>query len=236
MSSGIPVREAAGRLKVNPSRVRAMIYKGQLVAEKVGDRWLVEPASVERRSAQKPPAGRGLARQNAWAALSLASGASGRSITVGRKLSPFAQSRVRSRLRTADLTALVPRLRGRATVQRFRAHPSDLRRITEEKGVVRAGASAAADYDVDIAAPGTLEAYVSAERLTKLQRKYGFEPSASPNLVLHVVDDVWPFASSAKVAPAAVVALDLIESDDQRSRRAGEALLKRLEAEVDRPR
>ncbi|MBI3979451.1 MAG: hypothetical protein HY331_14810 [Chloroflexi bacterium] len=89
--------------------------------------------------------------------------------------------------------------------------------------------SAAAEHDVDISAPGTLEVYVSAERLPRLLRKYSVESTASPNLILHVIESIWPFAPSARVVPAAVVALDLIEADDQRSRRAGEMLLKRLE-------
>lgn len=233
VGSGIIVRDAAAQLKVTPSRVRAMIQDGQLAAEKLGDRWLVDPTAVERRRLQSPPVGRFLASANAWAALSLASGASGRCILAGRKLSPSALSRVRSRLHSMRLVGIAPRLRGRASTQRFRAHPSDLPRITNEKGVVRAGVSAALEYNVDISAPGVIEAYLSAERLSRLQRKYGFEPSATPNVIFHVVDGDWPFVPSARVAPAAVVALDLIESGDQRDRRAGEELLRRLEVDID---
>ncbi|HEY8476037.1 MAG TPA: hypothetical protein VIN09_04150 [Chloroflexota bacterium] len=114
-------------------------------------------------------------------------------------------------------------------MQRFRAHPSDLPRIAAERGVVRGGVSAAADYDIDITTSGILEAYVAAGRLSMLQRKYGFEASAHANLILHVVEGPWPFAPSARVVPSIVAALDLIESGDQRSRRAGEELLRKVE-------
>ncbi len=110
------------------------------------------------------------------------------------------------------------------------AHPSDLPNIAAESGIVRAGVSAASD-NVDITSAGALEAYVSAKRLPRLVKKYFLEQSVNPNLTLHVVDGFWPFPLSCKVVPAAVVALDLMEADDERSRRAGVELLKRLEGQ-----
>ncbi len=68
----VPVSEAASLLHVNPSRVRSMIHAGILDAEKVGDRWLIDRASIERRAAAKAPAGRLLSHANAWALLPLA--------------------------------------------------------------------------------------------------------------------------------------------------------------------
>ena len=55
------------------------------------------------------------------------------------------------------------------------------------------------------------------------------ERSERANLLFRVVeDDLWPFPDEADVAPPAVVAVDLLESDDERSRRAGVELLQRL--------
>lgn len=48
------------------------------------------------------------------------------------------------------------------------------------------------------------------------------------NVVLHVVDDPWPFERGEREAPAVVVALDLVERNDERVRRAGLELLDRV--------
>ncbi len=55
------------------------------------------------------------------------------------------------------------------------------------------------------------------------------ERSERPNVVLRVVDDgLWPFSPDEKVAPAPVVAVDLLEAGDGRSRRAAAQLLQSL--------
>lgn len=231
VAAGVPVRNAAARLQVTPSRVRALIRADLLQAEKIGDRWLVDASSLDRRSAAKAPVGRALKSTNAWAALLLASGANGRAASWLKQLSPWALSRIRSRLRKEGLRIMAPRLRGRAILHRFRAHPSDLAGIVQEPGVVRGGVSAAADYHIDISDPGTIEAYVSEKRLPKLKKKYFLEPSSSPNVILHAISGSWPFPPSSKVVPVAVAAFDLLEAEDERSRRAGEELLRHLERE-----
>ena len=55
------------------------------------------------------------------------------------------------------------------------------------------------------------------------------ERSERPNLVLRVMGDAhWPFPDGAEVAPRAVAAVDLLESGDERARRAGRELLESL--------
>ena len=55
------------------------------------------------------------------------------------------------------------------------------------------------------------------------------ERSERANVVLRVVEDhLWPFPEGAAVAPPAVAAVDLLECDDERSKRAGAELLQRL--------
>ena len=47
-----------------------------------------------------------------------------------------------------------------------------------------------------------------------------------PNVILHVVDDdAWPFDDGEQVAPRPVVAVGLLDADDERSRRAGQRLV-----------
>lgn len=210
-----------------------MINAGILEAEKVGDRWFLDPSSVDRRLRFSAPVGRSFSARNAWALLLLLNSGGRYSGKWLERLSPWARSRARTQLKSRDLSALVPRLRGRAIVRRLRAHPSDIARFAAEPGVVRSGVSAASDYDIDIVAPGEVEAYVPARLFPKLVKKYRFDMGPNPNVILHVVEDKdWPFSRSCKVAPPCVAAIDLIEADDERSRRAGRALLGRSSQSV----
>lgn len=229
--AGIPVAEAAERLRVNSSRLRAMIRSGILDAQKLGDRWVVDPASLDRREAARPARGRPYSARNAWALLLMGSGKSsaGQGKLV-KQLSPWALSRVRSRLKTLDLASVASRFRSRAKVVRLRAHRSDLERIESEPYVVRAGVSAARGYGIDIVAPGEIEIYTPVTKLAALKRKYSLLPDSKPNVILHVVDEPWPFSSTCRVVPPAVAALDLLETDDDVSQRAGRDLLARLGA------
>jgi hypothetical protein len=103
-----------------------------------------------------------------------------------------------------------------------------LRRIAAQPGLVRTGVSAAAEQGLDIVAPGVLELYVPARTAPRLMRRYFLEPSASPNVVLHIVDGPWPFDPAQRVAPGLVAALDLVDAGEERSRRAGREYLARL--------
>ena len=226
--------EAADRLGVNERRVRALIKCGQLEARKAGGRWLLDPAAVDARRDLAVAGGRPLSPQNAWATLWLAAMPRGEpgpwSIYPMDRL---ARWRARQRLSRAPLAealaGLAPRLRTRGRLRRLRAHPSDVPRILQEPDVVRTGVSAAADYGADIVAPGVVEAYVPVERLPALQRAYLLHPSSSPNVLIRAVEGPWPFPPGCRLAPPSAVALDLLDADDERTRRAGRELLVHLE-------
>jgi hypothetical protein len=104
-----------------------------------------------------------------------------------------------------------------------------LRKIVGDDQFVRSGVSAAEHHNVDVVAPGVVEGYLPKERLAKLSHEHALRavPEGSANLIVRAVDDLWPFRSE-RVAPEAVVAVDLIDSADQRSRRAGSELLKQI--------
>lgn len=51
----------------------------------------------------------------------------------------------------------------------------------------------------------------SSQRLTK---QYALQPSQRPNLLVRVVADFWPFEKGCSAAPASVVGVDLLDSDD----------------------
>jgi excisionase family DNA binding protein len=215
----LTVNDAADALGLHPRRVRALIASGSLAAEKLGGRWLLDAADVARANGAERPPGRPLSPSRAWAILSLIEGG-----TPGW-LSAHEIARTRSYLRRAEPAGLLPRLSRRAPVRTFRAHPADLPRLVRERAVVLSGPSAASHHGASIAAPGTVEGYVSEVRLGELVERYHLAASPNPNVRLHVLGPgLWPF-EDARVAPAAVVALDLLEADDERSRRAGRELL-----------
>jgi hypothetical protein len=121
-------------------------------------------------------------------------------------------------------------------MRRFYGHPSVLEPLAAEPEVVRSGVSAAASHGADIVTSDFLEAYVPEARIAVLVSRYGLDPDAErPNVVLRVVGEgVWPFAPEMDVAPRSVVAVDLLEADDERSRRAGAELARPLSWRVSR--
>ncbi|MGH2975982.1 MAG: type IV toxin-antitoxin system AbiEi family antitoxin [Solirubrobacterales bacterium] len=140
------------------------------------------------------------------------------------------RSRLRRRLSEHDLQDIVPALSRRARRLKLRAHASDLPRIQAEQGVVLSGVSAASEHGLAIVAPGVLEVYVPAGRLSDLERRYRLKPSADPNVILHVIDGPWPFAQDQRIAPRLAAVLDLLDDDDERSRRAAHDALARYKA------
>ena len=224
-AESISVAEAASRLGVNQARVRAMIAAGLLDAVKVGGRWLIVPESIDRLKDNARPVGRPFSLINAWGLLMVAAG------KRPDWLSPWDLSRIRRRLREQGLVALVPRLRGRAVLHRLRAHPSDTKRVTAGENAVRTGISAADYHDLGLVAPGHVEIYVPEKFLQQLTKRYALQPSQRPNLLVRAVSDLWPFEKGCPAAPASVVGVDLLDSDDARTRRAGKRLLEKVEAQ-----
>lgn len=224
LREGITVREAARRLGVSPRRVQVLARELGWQTEHVGRGLLVDAAAVERRARVEPPAYRSLTAANAWGLLALASADPSLAPAL-RPMSPWARSRLRGRLRAATLLHLAPLLRKRADVHWLRGDAGDLDTIRAEQGVLPTGVSVAGDYSFDIQAPETVELYASPSTAAALRRTYALEPSARANVLLHVVPSAWPFAEGTLKAPALVAALDLSDSPDPRTRRAGEAYL-----------
>lgn len=228
----LSAHEVASRLDVDPSRVRAMARDGVLDARKIGGRWFFDPTSVEHRRAVDAPPGRPFEPANAWALIALAEG--GNASWVGRSQ----RSRLRRRLREDGLRQLAPLLRGRARIQRLRAHPAALSPLREEPGVLRSGISAAPDVGADIHGADGLEAYVREDVVAVLIDRYHLQSGPEANVHLHVVEGDWPFRHrwwGRDVMSPVVIALDLMEAPDSRSRRAGGELLARARRNMGRP-
>lgn len=81
---------------------------------------------------------------------------------------------------------------------------------------------------MDLIVRDAAEVYVRAGDVADLADSYALDVDADrPDVILHVVDDgSWPF-DDEQVAPWPVVAVDLLDADDERSRRAGLALIER---------
>ena len=218
----LSVAQVADELDVSPRRVLQLLAAGQLPGEKLGWGWAVDAAAVDRWGRHRGAVGRPWSPDSAWAVLSLANGDES-------DASPVDRFRARQRLSEQGLIGLVDRLGARAEPRHFYGHPAVRQRIVNEAGVVRGGVSAASDCDIGLIASDGVEAYVSRSRLPALIKRYALEPGAErPNVLLRVVDDrVWPFPPEAKVAPWPVVAVDLLEADDERSNRAGRELIAR---------
>ncbi len=216
------VSAVAAELGVSDRRVRQMLADGQLRGSRVGRAWLVERDVVDDAVRQESPVGRRWRPEAAWALLDLMAGRE-------RELSPVDRVRIRRRAEMG-LAASLGRLRVRAEERRFYGHPSVLGALVESRAVVRSGVSAAGDYDIGLVAMDAFEGYVRASGVDGVAQEFALEEGAGRwNVVLRVVDDrAWPFSPADRVAPRVVVAVDLLDSPDERSRRAGSELLAQL--------
>lgn len=215
----VGVAEAASELGVSPRRVRQMLADGVLAGEQVGRAWVIDSEQLHRIALRRPPVGRPWNPASAWSVLALADGEE-------PDLSPVERSRAKRRL-AEGLERVAGRLAARADPRRFYAHPGVLDRLAEAPRIVRAGVSASAEHGVGLVVGDGFEGYVRAEELDKLVERFGLDDQAArPNVLLRVVDGAaWPFRRGQRAAGRAVVAVDLLESDDPRARRAGAELL-----------
>jgi hypothetical protein len=85
------------------------------------------------------------------------------------------------------------------------------------------------EYAIDIQAPNVLEGYYPQGELDRFSYRYALRPVSeeSANVIIHAVRGRFPL-QGRRIAPAAVAAVDLIESHDERSQRAGARLLRQL--------
>jgi excisionase family DNA binding protein len=222
----IGVPDAAARLGLDVSRIRALAKDGELDAQRVGSRWIIDEAAIERYSAARPHrrAGRPFEPKAAWALLALA----------GDRPVDWLPSAVRERLvgilSSRDFGVLVGQLRRRAEVERWYVHPSLIERLVGEDGVLLGGARASRELARD---PGPAEVYVRSKDMRRLRKAYS--PAVDPeehNVVVRIVDEPWPFEPDERVVWPVVAAVDLLDShpEDPRSRAVAERILDRIDA------
>lgn len=217
----VGVTDAAAELGVSQRRVRQMLADGTLRGSRIGRVWAIDRAALDLVADRSTRAGRPWKAASAWAVLALAD---------GRKIKGSAVARSRARQRLAGgLLPLAERLQARATTRRFYGHPSVLDRLPGPARAVRTGLSATGEHGLDLVAVGVYEAYMPESDLAEVARRFALiEGAERPNVVLRAVeDDVWPFRPDEEVAPIPVVALDLLDAGDDRSKRLAVSLLSR---------
>jgi hypothetical protein len=202
-----------------------MAVHGQLSAAKLGDRWFVERAAVERRRRDGAFGGRRFSSRNAWALLSLASGEEVEGID------PSARSRLKRALRQEGLTRLGPRLARRAEALSLRAHPGEIPHLLADPRLSRSGVSATANQGFDLIPGREADGYVREDELDSFVVDHVLEPvGIAGNVRLRVVPrDAHRFLVGKAMAPRAAVALDLSENFDPRSAEAGRNALREFD-------
>lgn len=206
-------------MRMDPSRVRRWAADGRLPAHKIGHDWVFDADQISDALKRKRRKGRPFAPENALGILFLASG----------EEADWLRPRVRARLQKlaeSALLSLLPRLRLRAERRSYFAPDSIVRRLASDPRFVRSGVSGSEKYRMRIASSNVLEGYIDKGRLKELEYRYALEPAAeqSANLIVHAIDGV--LLPGSLVMPRAVVAADLADSADERTRRVGEQLLR----------
>lgn len=216
----IDPRKAAAHLGVSERRVRALARSGRVRAQKIGGRWLIDQSAVARRRALGRSPGRPVSSETAWAILFRASGAE------PSWLPDSARGRLRRRLRVRSLAREVVRLRLRAEVRYFLGTEAAQDVLRQHPHAVASGVSAANVFGADVRAPSVVDAYVPAGEAQRFADGFALHEVEEPraNIILRATA-FWPF-DGQRVAPRAVVAADLADSLDERTRRAGLRLLR----------
>ncbi len=216
----LTVEQAAARLGVGQEQVRRLARSGQLPASKIGRTLVFDEDVIEGRARLPLKAGRTLAPRPAWAALWMLSG------EAADWLPAADRSRLRLRLGTWNAERLVAAERLRADRYDLRVLPAYRDRVLAVDGVAASGMTAASAVGADIVADSAAdEVYCSAETLASLRRDLGLSEHGRTNLVVRVPRyEALPLTGRTHM-PSAVVAVDLAESVDVRTRRAGLTLL-----------
>lgn len=223
--------DAAARLGVSERRVRALIGQGDLHAEFVGRMYLVAPESLSRFAAHRAD-GRSLSTRMAWAALLTDLGATDfDAVATDLGLSRTDRQRVVA-LRNRKIEDWSWLVRRRAVTARFTVRDVYLDRLISDSRVLRSGLSALAEFRVHLTVQrGEAELYVGESEREALLADYLARSDDAGRVIVHTVGDSVICRASGdgrRVMSAATVGVDLAESEDVRTQRAGYKLLRRL--------
>lgn len=212
---------------ISPRAIRDHIASGRLPATKRGRSWWLDERTVERMARHEPARGRPLSPSMAWAVLLLASGEKEAAESLARR--ERYPSRMRAWLAKHPLNEYALQLRSRATLEELDAHPSELKRILDRSDVLATGSSASTIIGL-VGQSTHIEAYAPASHRKTILSDHALTPTTGGAARIRwVPDELWSQLprDAQRRAPRAAILLDLLESDDPRSRREAARALAR---------
>lgn len=223
MSEFLTVSEAAERLGLHESRVRALIQAGELPAERAGRTLLLRRSDVSAFQARRRPRGRPLPAENAWAVLAELAG------DTPEWVPRSSLYRLRSRMGDPEwLVGSLEEGEARAEIHEWHLLPIDVRRLLDERPGVLTGTVVAPRFSrLSPAQRDEYDAYVEPSVLKRLEQRFRpvmGAPRTKRNVTLRVPFVDWVLRHEPE-APLPVVAADLLTNPSERVRRTGRELL-----------
>lgn len=217
----LSILQLSERLGVSPSRARAIVASGEIIAERVGGHWVVDESDAAK---YQPRVGRPLSGLNAWRMVSYSAG--------GQlpDAHPMEKSRLHSYwvslLDSPDPAAkLCSLLAKRAEKAQFSSSPSDLAELREDQRLRPSGVS---HPESGLLSNSELEAYVSRKDFEAVVRDWLLVKARAgqrPNVLLHVAEDV------PDELPPLLIAADLAERPGVREQQAARDIIRRIHAD-----
>jgi hypothetical protein len=222
----ITSRQAAEQLGVTQQRIQALFTAGDVRGRMVAGRLVVNSGDIQARLVRRPGRGRPLAARVAWGMLWELSSERAHWLEASER------SRLVANIRKLNTEDVVLRVRRRAALHRYRILPTYVNRLAADAGCVASGVSAASAVGADVVALGFAEVYTARSTRDRLVKQYAMVEGgndADNNVNLRVLDDDLTFLLNGRThMPSAVVACDLMESPEPRTRRAGTLILSDL--------
>jgi len=222
----ITSRQAAEQLGVTQQRVQTLFAAGDLGGRMVAGRLVVDSGDIQARLTRRPGRGRPLAARVAWGLLWELSGERAHWLAASER------SRLRTNIRKLNAEEVVLRARRRAALHQYRILPTYVGRLAADAACVPGGVDAASAVGADIVAIGFAEVYTARSTHDRLVTQYAMVEGgndADINVNLRVLEDDLIFLLNGRThMPSAVVACDLMESPEPRTRRAGTLILSDL--------
>jgi len=222
----ITSRQAAEQLGVTQQRVQTLFAAGDLGGRMVAGRLVGDSGDIQARLTRRPGRGRPLAARVAWGLLWELSGERAHWLAASER------SRLRTNIRKLNAEEVVLRARRRAALHQYRILPTYVDRLAADAACVPSGVDAASAVGADIVAVGFAEVYTARSTHDRLVTQYAMVEGgndADINVNLRVLEDDLIFLLNGRThMPSAVVACDLMESPEPRTRRAGTLILSDL--------
>jgi hypothetical protein len=198
MSEPLSLAAAADLLGVSVERVRQLVVRGQLPAQRFANAWAVPKEAIAARRHSPGVRGR-----------------------------PFGPLRAWQEILAGPIDLQRPgRYQRRANVVRCQMSRADSDSLPEIVGALLGGVRAAIDLGAELAQDDSVDLYLSATSFHGLEARIAFVPDAAGSVSLRVIDDeVWPLLPKESRVPRNAAALDLLESGDPRHWIAAEHLV-----------